>query len=83
MSKNNSGAYSEPAQPLLPGINLVRCLCDSCELTTWQRRSEDWSSVDAAAGVVRSAPPALPPHSNTGVHHATLKRGASEGKPLF
>lgn len=30
MAKNNSERKSEPAQPILRGINLARFLCESC-----------------------------------------------------
>lgn len=77
MSKNALQGESEPAQPLLRGINLARfltvqptwcgCDCDGCP--PWLHYA-----VECVTNCERLE---SPPMSNTGVH-ATLERGASE-----
>lgn len=42
---------SEPAQPLLKGINLARFLCDSCPFY------QNTKGRDGKTGIVRACPP--------------------------
>lgn len=54
MPKNQSRGQSEPAQPLLRGINLARMLLSNNEMKGTQGR------LDQKSGIVRACPPALP-----------------------
>jgi hypothetical protein len=77
MSKRDSGANSEPGQPLLPRINLAQlllasavvCECDCEYCPPWEHRHTDVLS--------RSVPSDRPPRSNTGVH-ASTNRGSGD-----
>jgi len=80
MPKNVSRGQREPAQPLLPGINLARLLCDSFRLDCFSLRRDVCDYGGAAAEVVELSPVAVPPNSNTGVHHETSNRGAASGR---
>lgn len=82
MPKSHAGNRREPAQPLLQGINLARFLCDSCPFHRMKSRFADFTETAAPGGVVRSAPPAVPPASNTGVHHESQNRGAASSESL-
>jgi hypothetical protein len=77
MSKSKLRGDYDAAQPLLPAVNLVRCLaeldefckctCDGCP--PWEHSVRDCRSACARRLV--------PPTCNTGVHESS-KRGASE-----
>lgn len=77
MSTNRSCGQSEPAQPLLPGINLARLLLNPAELDSLHRDSSSGSRLSPNLQVVGPAPRAVPPSSNTGVHHDSSNRGAA------
>ena len=81
MLKNVSKADCGPAQPLLRGINLARFLCERCPFDTVHPRSQPSADLDPKAEVIEPSPAAVPPDSNTGVHHEPLKRGASDERP--
>lgn len=91
MPKRASGANSEPGQPLLPSINFAKCLTDQKTLSREPSRlnriletelkSEVGGSAPCFACPLGNARGEVPPMSNTGVHRATRKRGASDGGP--
>jgi hypothetical protein len=82
MPKNRFGSQPEPAQPLLPTINFAKLLCNVCprEICRIGSKCNEGFGADAEAGEL--SPRAVPPNSNTGVHHATSPRGASEEIPF-
>jgi len=82
MPKNPAQGKCEPAQPRLPGTNLARFLCESCPFDTRHKTLGRKGELDPNAEVVESSPSAVPPVSNTGVHHEPSKRGASSPETL-
>ena len=78
MRKNTTAGKSEPAQPLLPEVNLAKllvvqptwCGCDCGGCPPWLHCSGSCASRCERLGV--------PPLCNTGVH-ATRKHGVSDG----
>ena len=82
MRKNVLQGKSEPAQPLLPGVNLARFLSTTPapkEPNCRGSRSHSTNSNPEAGGL---SPTSVPPVSNTGVHHETSNRGAAVRKGL-
>jgi len=77
MSKTQSGGQTEPAQPRLPGTNLVRFLCERCPFDTLHREENLRKLNEQKPEMFGLSPLSVPPTSNTGVHHETSNRGAA------
>lgn len=81
--KHKPQGHSEPAQPLLPSINLARlflegviceCLCVECP---------PWNHSVLSCHRTTRAFSGVPPSSNTGVHGRHGSAAASDVGPIF
>lgn len=82
MFKGRRRGDIEPAQPLLPTINFARLLCDLCPEGVPHAGTSACENFALSAELIGLPPPAVPPVSNTGVHHELSERGAASGKAI-